>query len=102
MTTAAALINSDVAGFNTTKSVVGRLNSMPSVAPAFTSCTVAQSSVNPANSRTTDGRDATSGEIGQKSWAIRAISGRPKSTDPKKTAPTATVVATGWRKYAKV
>jgi hypothetical protein len=86
----------------TIAAMAGMLTNIPEVMEAVTMCTPAQSTVSPPNSRSTAGRAATAGASGQKSWARRAMTGRPITTEPRNTTANATVVAIGWMKYANV
>jgi len=83
-----------------TNVATGMLSNIPKVMAAVTRWTPAQSTVRPQNKRITAGHAATSRVIGQKSWARRAMTGRPIPTEPRNTTASATVVATGWMKYA--
>src|SRR5262245_22780310 len=87
-------------GFSTTNNVVLMLSRSVSVAAAVNSCATAHNTVSPANISITAGRFATSGEIGQKSWAMWATSGRPSITDNTNTVAITTIVAIGCTKYA--
>ena len=102
ITIAATEIDIDATVFKATNSGTGKVTSRLNVVAAVSRWTPAQSNVRPTNRRVIAGRSATSGCSGTKSWASRAITGRPSHADPAKIAARAMVVATGWMKYANV